>query len=638
MAKIIGNTTATPYPRPDWNQTDEAKADFIKNKPDIGPTVDKLNSLYYYGDSNIVPSDASLFAFETDDITMTASVKFNGERNEDNEFVYEGILVIPYECVVDGKTYRVTIIENLGFAYCRRMTSIAIPNSVIYIGANVFEGCFNLANITLPDSVKSIGNQAFKNCSSLTSITIPKNVTDIRYNTFQYCSSLTNLIIPDSVTNIGNFAFCGCTRLTNITIPDSVTSIGDRAFGDCSSLTSVTLPNSVTSIATGVFSNCSSLKSVTIPYCVTYISSGAFEHCSELTDVYFKGTQEQWIEIDIASENDELYYATIHYEHISTTKGYVDKEIASLQNSGGFATIVDQIYDPTSENAQSGKAVAEAIANLNGGLSSETLNINFTVTEFNSSQKPIKLTSDKNAQEILAAITEGKSISALCNLGANLYAKPQFSRYFDSIMFFTFDIGNIKYNAISDINDLEGTWAVNASTYIMVDDTDNFIDIEGHRISNLLDPVQSQDAVTKSYHDSECIVLSNEIQYCMENIEQNSEKISELKPTPITSFDTGSDIYQLECNQSYHLSEVPNGMISFPSPEICSTDGDVIYLSFIVGDTLPEGLAFNITDTSDIDIEFSPNTGYEIYGKYNAGLKKWIIGYSEFTVTDGETI
>ena len=33
MTKIIGNTTATPNPRPDWNQTDETKADYIKNKP-----------------------------------------------------------------------------------------------------------------------------------------------------------------------------------------------------------------------------------------------------------------------------------------------------------------------------------------------------------------------------------------------------------------------------------------------------------------------------------------------------------------------------------------------------------------------------------------------------------------------------
>ena len=35
MAKIIGNTTATPNPRPDWLQNDEKKADYIKNKPDV---------------------------------------------------------------------------------------------------------------------------------------------------------------------------------------------------------------------------------------------------------------------------------------------------------------------------------------------------------------------------------------------------------------------------------------------------------------------------------------------------------------------------------------------------------------------------------------------------------------------------
>lgn len=33
MAKIIGNTTATPNPQPDWLQVDDKKADYIKNKP-----------------------------------------------------------------------------------------------------------------------------------------------------------------------------------------------------------------------------------------------------------------------------------------------------------------------------------------------------------------------------------------------------------------------------------------------------------------------------------------------------------------------------------------------------------------------------------------------------------------------------
>ena len=33
MAKIVGNIVGVPNPQPDWNQTDPAKADFIKNKP-----------------------------------------------------------------------------------------------------------------------------------------------------------------------------------------------------------------------------------------------------------------------------------------------------------------------------------------------------------------------------------------------------------------------------------------------------------------------------------------------------------------------------------------------------------------------------------------------------------------------------
>ena len=41
MAKIIGNTTTTPMAIPDWNQTDENKADYIKNKPILGDLATK---------------------------------------------------------------------------------------------------------------------------------------------------------------------------------------------------------------------------------------------------------------------------------------------------------------------------------------------------------------------------------------------------------------------------------------------------------------------------------------------------------------------------------------------------------------------------------------------------------------------
>ena len=41
MREIIGNTTATPNPPSDWKQTDVTKADFIKNKPNLGALAEK---------------------------------------------------------------------------------------------------------------------------------------------------------------------------------------------------------------------------------------------------------------------------------------------------------------------------------------------------------------------------------------------------------------------------------------------------------------------------------------------------------------------------------------------------------------------------------------------------------------------
>lgn len=48
MARIIGNTIATPTPVADWHQNDSTKADYIKNKPDIPLKVSDLeNDLGY---------------------------------------------------------------------------------------------------------------------------------------------------------------------------------------------------------------------------------------------------------------------------------------------------------------------------------------------------------------------------------------------------------------------------------------------------------------------------------------------------------------------------------------------------------------------------------------------------------------
>ena len=43
--EIIGNTTATPSPRPDWSQKDPTKPDYIKNKPEEDYTTAEKTKL-----------------------------------------------------------------------------------------------------------------------------------------------------------------------------------------------------------------------------------------------------------------------------------------------------------------------------------------------------------------------------------------------------------------------------------------------------------------------------------------------------------------------------------------------------------------------------------------------------------------
>lgn len=40
----------------------------------------------------------------------------------------------------------------------------------------------------------------------------------------------------------------------------------------------------------------------------------AFYECVDLNDIYYKGTKKDWNKIKIGAENDEISYATIHYQ------------------------------------------------------------------------------------------------------------------------------------------------------------------------------------------------------------------------------------------------------------------------------------------------------------------------------------
>ena len=306
------------------------------------------------------PTNIGNYAFQQCDnlidVTIPDSVTSIGE----SAFCYCSALT---NVIIPGG---VTNIEKSVFWGCSSLTDIIIPNSVINIEKYAFTSCDALTNVTIPDGVRFIEDDAFNGCKSLRSIDIPASV--IRLGTIDTCMNLneinvssfnkvyssfngvlfdkeggtlircprgkTSFEIPDNVIKIGDGAFKNCTYLDDITIPDSVTSIGRYAFYECTSLqkvvlsnfllqssleycfegctelVSIEIPEGVTKL-THTFSGCSKLASISLPLSLKRIDSATFNGCFNLKTITYAGTKDQWANIEIESNNQELALAEL---------------------------------------------------------------------------------------------------------------------------------------------------------------------------------------------------------------------------------------------------------------------------------------------------------------------------------------
>ena len=212
----------------------------------------------------------------------------------------------------------VTKISDGLFMYCSSLKKVNLPENLLSIGYQVFYDCINLTEIDIPETVTSIGMQTFYGCESLVSVKIPDGVTVLSNRLFGDCSSLETVFLPRKLISIGNYTFAACSQLSEINIPQTVTSIGESAFSDCDALLNVKIPNGVTQISDYLFYGCSSLQSVVLPETITSVGSYAFFN-STLTDVFYYGSEEQWSNISVSSNNGPLKSAVIHFDHLPNT-------------------------------------------------------------------------------------------------------------------------------------------------------------------------------------------------------------------------------------------------------------------------------------------------------------------------------
>lgn len=216
-------------------------------------------------------------------------------------------VIVPSQVTSQVPPYDQLDVLRVGGLGGKAFTQVTLPETVVAIDDNAFNGCTQLESINLPDSIETIGASAFNACWALESVIIPPEVTTLLPSAFQDCRALTSVdlsnvkdigkrafsscaVLPEidvsSVTNIGDEAFMGCTSFTTFTFPDCIKELPAAVLRGCSSLESVEYADDITVISYWTFSGCSSLKSIKIPSTVTVIGGRAFEQAKDPMDVH----------------------------------------------------------------------------------------------------------------------------------------------------------------------------------------------------------------------------------------------------------------------------------------------------------------------------------------------------------------
>ncbi len=267
------------------------------------------------------------------------------------------------EAVIPDKIDDLTVVGIGGKAFKGRshVTDVKIPDTVIHIGANAFDGtalynthfsniittplyvdnhlvaCKNTVSghIVIPEGTKSIADNAFLGCAAMMSVTLPDSLITIGTNAFKDCTILNTITnLSDNVKYIGEKAFYNTkyynnsenwtgdvlyignhlidgTKVTGeFTSDEKTITIADGAFKD-SLAEKVTLIGNINRIGAQAFYNCAELTTISLESGLTSIGENAFFNCNNLNSMNFQADSlDDWAAIVFENEySNPMAYA-----------------------------------------------------------------------------------------------------------------------------------------------------------------------------------------------------------------------------------------------------------------------------------------------------------------------------------------
>ena len=100
-------------------------------------------------------------------------------------------------------------------------------------------------------------------------------------------------------------------------------SAGGGTFCNCTNLKSIILPNGLMYIKQNCFVGCKSITNISLPDSVTSIRQWAFSNCSSLTNITYKGTKEQWNNINKSIVDGKVNWCDSTLKTITCTDGVI---------------------------------------------------------------------------------------------------------------------------------------------------------------------------------------------------------------------------------------------------------------------------------------------------------------------------